>query len=401
VLTELPPRVEERLDAVLSPRERTIYEAARLEAVARLSGLADAAGDEGRFQVLAALTRLREIACHARLVDPAAPAVSAKLEVLLEKLDEALPDGRQVLVFSQFTRHLEIIKEALDARGVSSLVLEGKTSARERERRVDAFQRGEGKVFLISLRAGGTGLNLTAADTVFLMDPWWNPAVEDQAADRAHRIGQKRSVTIVRIVAKDTVEEKVLALQAEKRDLVTAVLEGTERAGKLSVRELVALLGAGARERGEEELATEIDAPGDRDLEAALALPPPSAPVPAAAKTSSDRPLPQPPSWDDLLAGVAKEAGKELAASSAAVYLRELARVGRETDPGLSPIERILRFLEAGALKPDGRSVSARGMTVSAIRRGVAALEGSGRCDPALLLRVEGLASAYRAARNT
>src|SRR5690606_30522060 len=138
----------------------------------------------------------------------------------LEQLENLVEEGRASLVFSQFARQLQLVSEALTARGIAHLKLTGETPAKERERLVDQFQRGEPLVFLISLKAGGTGLNLTAADTVFLLDPWWNPAVEDQAADRAHRIGQQRQVTVVRLVARGTIEEKVLELHAAKRALV-------------------------------------------------------------------------------------------------------------------------------------------------------------------------------------
>jgi SNF2 family DNA or RNA helicase len=136
--------------------------------------------------------------------------------------------GHKVLVFSQFVRHLEILKENLEHNNISYQYLTGSTSTRERQRSVDAFQAGDGDVFLISLKAGGVGLNLTAADYVIYMDPWWNPAVEDQASDRAHRIGQERPVTVYRLVGKDTIEEQIVALHQDKRDLADAILEGSD-----------------------------------------------------------------------------------------------------------------------------------------------------------------------------
>ncbi len=261
VLKELPPRTEVRLDVVLSKAERALYEKARLGAIARLAS--PSPDRDQRFEVLAELTKLRQLACHARLVEPKAPRVSAKLALLLEQLDEILAGEHRALVFSQFTRHLDLVGEALAERGIETLRLDGKTPPRERERLVDAFQKGEAPVFLISLKAGGSGLNLTAADYVFHLDPWWNPAVEDQAADRAHRIGQQRAVTVVRLVTRDTIEEKVLALHEDKRDLVAGILDGSDRAGKLSTQELVALLREGARESAGVEVAEDA-APEER-----------------------------------------------------------------------------------------------------------------------------------------
>ena len=248
VLTELPPRTEVQLMAELSDAERRRYEDARLWAVTHLTDLADDTGQEQRFQVLAALTKLRQLACHPRLVDQAWDKSSAKLDLFLETVDELREGKHRALVFSQFTSHLALIKEALDERKITYQYLDGKTTAKQRQERVDAFQRGEGEFFLISLKAGGTGLNLTGADYVIHMDPWWNPAVEDQASDRAHRIGQTRPVTVYRLVAKDTIEEQILKLHGEKRNLVAGVLEGTDQAGKLSTHELIDLIKLGGRQ---------------------------------------------------------------------------------------------------------------------------------------------------------
>lgn len=243
VLDELPERTEIRLLAELSDREKRRYEEARLAAVAHLTGLDGAPKKQDkRFAVLASLTRLRQLACHPRLVDDGWKESSAKLDLLMDIVEE-LKDGRhRALIFSQFVQHLQLIREALDARGVSYRYLDGSTPVDKRMEEVDAFQRGEGDLFLISLKAGGTGLNLTAADYVIHMDPWWNPAVEDQATDRAHRIGQTRPVTVYRLVAKDTIEDQILALHADKRDLVAGVLEGTDQADKLSTDDLLTLI---------------------------------------------------------------------------------------------------------------------------------------------------------------
>ncbi len=238
VAKELPPRIETVVPVALSEEERRMYEDARLAALAKLSD----AGPEKRFELLAALTRLRLLACHPRLGDADSEVPSSKLERFLERLAELRAEGGRALVFSQFVRHLALVREALEARGVPFQYLDGQTPAAEREARVAAFQRGEGDVFLISVKAGGTGLNLTAADHVIHLDPWWNPAVEDQATDRAHRIGQKRTVTVSRLVSEGTIEEAILALHAEKRDLANSLLSEADGAAALSTDQLLALL---------------------------------------------------------------------------------------------------------------------------------------------------------------
>jgi SNF2 family DNA or RNA helicase len=178
-------------------------------------------------QLLAGLTRLRRFCCNPSLVLGGGDVASAKLDALAELMAELQGGGHRALVFSQFTDYLAIVRKMVEGKGWSLQYLDGSTPLRERARRVDAFQDGEGDFFLISLKAGGTGLNLTAADYVIILDPWWNPAVENQAADRAHRIGQSRPVTIYRLIARDTVEERVLALHKEKRDLAADMLDGT------------------------------------------------------------------------------------------------------------------------------------------------------------------------------
>jgi SNF2 family DNA or RNA helicase len=157
-------------------------------------------------------------------------------------LDELMENRHKALVFSQFVDHLSILRALLDKKGVRYQYLDGSTPAPARKKAVDAFQGGEGDVFLISLKAGGLGLNLTAADYVIHMDPWWNPAVEDQASDRAHRIGQQRPVTVYRLVARDTIEDQITALHHRKRDLANSLLEGADMAGKVSAEELLELL---------------------------------------------------------------------------------------------------------------------------------------------------------------
>jgi len=242
VLDDLPEKTEIVLDVPLSEEEQTFYEALRQRALDKLAG-ADRADGPGRIQILAELMRLRLAACHPRLVDPQAPVQhSSKLNLFAELVEELVDGGHKVLVFSQFVKHLKLLEEVLQAKGIAYQYLDGQTPPRVRQQRIEAFQRGEGDVFLISLKAGGTGLNLTAADYVIHMDPWWNPAVEDQATDRAHRIGQERPVTVYRLVAAHTIEEKILKLHDEKRDLADALLAGTDASARLSLEDLMQLL---------------------------------------------------------------------------------------------------------------------------------------------------------------
>jgi superfamily II DNA or RNA helicase len=240
VLDELPPRTEVTVPVTLTDEEATLYEAARLRAVQQLVGDAD---DKGRhLRILAEIMRLRRACCHPSLLVPECGLPGAKLTAFSETIDELLANKHKALVFSQFVDHLSILKSELDCKGIAYQYLDGSTPAKQRKRSVEAFQNGEGNLFLISLKAGGTGLNLTAADYVLHMDPWWNPAVEDQASDRAHRLGQLRPVTIYRFITRGTIEEKILELHATKRELADSLLEGTERTGRLSAEELLALI---------------------------------------------------------------------------------------------------------------------------------------------------------------
>ena len=244
VLPELPSRIDVDRLVHLSAAEHELYETARLAAAA---ALAEAADPGERFAVLGWLTRLRRLACHPRLLDRAWSGPASKLDAFLAIVDELRAAGHRALVFSQFTDHLAIVREALVARGVSLLYLDGSTPVDERARAVESFQRGVGELFLISLKAGGTGLNLTAADHVIHLDPWWNPAVEDQATDRAHRIGQSRPVTVIRLISQGTIEEAVVALHADKRDLAEGLLAGTDTVGRMSTAALIALVRRGNR----------------------------------------------------------------------------------------------------------------------------------------------------------
>jgi SNF2 family DNA or RNA helicase len=258
VAPELPAKIEQVVWCELSPVQGEAYRAAQESSERELQDLAARGAGEPRLR-LAALTqllRLRQICCDPRLVAPAvsanaeagpAPAFdgSAKLEAFRELLEEALDGGHRVLVFSQFTSLLALLRAELKVQGLDHCYLDGTMPAGARQAEVDRFQASPGvPVFLLSLRAGGTGLNLTGADTVVHFDPWWNPAVEAQATDRAHRIGQTRTVTSYKLVCSGTVEEKVLGLQAEKRALLADVFEASAaEAAKLSLADLKSLLG--------------------------------------------------------------------------------------------------------------------------------------------------------------
>lgn len=241
VLDELPPRTEIPFYVELEAEERALYEAARQRAS---ESLAQRSSDEPEaFHVLAELTRLRRLCCHPRLVMPDSPLPGAKLQAVLQLVEELRENRHRALVFSQFVDHLGLLRAELDARGIPYRYLDGSTPAAARPDLVREFQSGQGDLFLISLKAGGSGLNLTAADYVIHLDPWWNPAVEDQASDRAHRLGQQRPVTVYRMIARDTVEERIVDLHRHKRALADQLLSGQDGSSRLNVDELLALLG--------------------------------------------------------------------------------------------------------------------------------------------------------------
>jgi hypothetical protein len=240
VLKELPPRTEIVLELEPSEAEAAFLEALRRQSLDALDG-----GPNQTLQVLAALMRLRRACCNPALVQPDLAIPSSKLEAFMDLVEELLESDHRALVFSQFVDHLALLRAALDARGVTYQYLDGSTSVRKRAAAVKAFQAGEGELFLISLKAGGTGLNLTAADYIIHMDPWWNPAVEDQASDRAHRIGQTRPVTVYRLVLKGTVEQKILGLHQHKRQLADDILSESSMAANLDAKTLLALLQEG------------------------------------------------------------------------------------------------------------------------------------------------------------
>lgn len=243
VAPELPAKTEQTLFCELPPKQRRLYDELRDHYRASLGARITEQGlGRTKILVLEALLRLRQAACHPGLLDrDRAAEPSAKLDLLLPQLQEILAEGHKALVFSQFTSFLGLLKQRLDREGHRYLYLDGRT--RDRREKVEAFQTDpDCRLFLISLKAGGTGLNLTAADYVFLLDPWWNPAVESQAIDRAHRIGQSRPVFACRLVARDTVEEKILELQKSKRDLADAVIQADESLLASLSREYLELL---------------------------------------------------------------------------------------------------------------------------------------------------------------
>ena len=249
VLDDLPPRTEQVISIEGSTREKELYETVRLETLEKLEDekLPVAKNGQRRLQILSALTKLRQFCCDPALFsEELNVGDSSKTQAFLDLLDEALSGGHRLLVFSQFVGYLSKIKQALDKRKISYQYLDGQTSEKKRAKAIEDFQAGEGDVFLISLKAGGQGLNLTGADYVVHLDPWWNPAVEDQATDRAYRIGQTKPVNVVRLVIKDSLEEKILALHAKKRELAADFLSGTQdvaaEAMKLSEEELLDLL---------------------------------------------------------------------------------------------------------------------------------------------------------------
>jgi superfamily II DNA or RNA helicase len=244
VLSELPERTEIVLLVEPNEQEQAFHEALRRSAVDAIAtgGLSVA---QRRFKVLVELTRIRRACCDPRLVQGhtgIGGLPGAKLDAFAELVQELADGGHKALIFSQFVDYLHLLREKLDALGFSYQYLDGSTPAADRGRAVQAFQSGAGDFFLLSLKAGAFGMNLTAADYVIIADPWWNPAVEDQAAGRAHRMGQQRPVTVYRLVVKDSVEERIMGLHRDKRALAEGLFSGEEFGKALSVEELTALL---------------------------------------------------------------------------------------------------------------------------------------------------------------
>ena len=225
VAADLPPKIEQVLEVTLNPAHRRVYDRHLQRERQKVLRLVDDM-DRNRFEILRSLTVLRQLSLDASLVDPqhAGTISSSKIDALVEHLQEVASEGHRALVFSQFTGFLGLVRARLASEGIAHCYLDGRT--RDRARRIAEFTEGTAPVFLISLKAGGFGLTLTEADYVFVLDPWWNPATEAQAVDRTHRIGQDKTVMVYRLVATDTIEEKVVALQQRKRDLFTRVVDG-------------------------------------------------------------------------------------------------------------------------------------------------------------------------------
>ena len=225
VLRELPEKNEIQMMADMTEEQRRVYQASLLRLRPQVEGLLEG---RNRVEMLAAITELRQICGHPSLVLPSYAASSGKLDLLLDVLPGALEAGHRALIFSQFTRMLRILQRRLEAVGIECLYLDGETPSRRRMELVEQFNGGRGQVFLISLKAGGSGLNLVGADTVIHFDPWWNPAAEDQATDRAHRIGQKHTVNVIRLITRGSIEEQVVRLGARKRELFDQMITAGE-----------------------------------------------------------------------------------------------------------------------------------------------------------------------------
>ena len=246
VLQDLPPRTELVLSVTPDAAEAAHYEALRRQAINDVSGLNEnlsaAQAGQARFNILAQLTKLRRAACDPRLTSPEFGIAGAKVQAFAELAAELTANGHKTLVFSQFVDFLQILRAPLDAAGIRYQYLDGATPAAERSKRVAAFQAGDADLFLISLKAGGFGLNLTAADYVVITDPWWNPAAEDQAMGRAHRIGQQRPVTVYRLVSKGSIEERIVDLHHEKRALADSILDEGDASTLPATDDLIALI---------------------------------------------------------------------------------------------------------------------------------------------------------------
>ncbi|MGN1369399.1 MAG: SNF2-related protein [Aristaeellaceae bacterium] len=245
VLTELPDKIETIMTAQMSPEQNNVYQATMLHLRDRVDSIVKEKGfDRGRTEVLAAITQLREICCHPALVLDDYTGTSGKLDLLLEILPEAIAKGRRVLLFSAFTSMLKILRRELENSGYTCMYLDGDTPAPRRVEMCEQFNAGsEGaQIFLISLKAGGTGLNLTGADMVIHYDPWWNPAAEEQATDRAYRIGQTRKVEVIRLVTHGSIEEQVVALGQRKKALFDQLIQpGESQVSGLSPQEILSL----------------------------------------------------------------------------------------------------------------------------------------------------------------
>lgn len=261
VLDELPPKIEQTIFIDPSDEEKSFYEALRRQSLDRISNITDSSKAKKRFSILAEITKLRRACCDIALVDESSIISSIKKsdkEISNDQIPNNYPNSKleafdkiimglkennhRALVFSQYVGYLEIVKKRLDGQNITYQYLDGSSTPKQRQRSVEEFQSGLGEIFLISLKAGGVGLNLTAADYVVHLDPWWNPAIEDQASDRAHRIGQTRPVTIYRLVMKHSIEEKILKLHRDKRELAINLLSDTDKSATLNEVDLLNLI---------------------------------------------------------------------------------------------------------------------------------------------------------------
>ena len=243
VLGELPEKLEMVMMSEMAPDQRRVYDAALMQKRERVGEIIREKGlGRGRAEVLSAITELRQICCHPALCLPDYQGVSGKLEMLMDILPSALSSSRRILLFSQFTSMLRLIEKRLAEEHVRTLYLDGETPAAERVEMTKRFNAGEADVFLISLKAGGTGLNLTGADMVIHFDPWWNPTAEEQATGRAHRIGQTHTVEVIKLVMHGTIEEQVLGMSDRKRRLFDRLITpGEEMPSRLSEKDILSL----------------------------------------------------------------------------------------------------------------------------------------------------------------
>ena len=238
VARELPDKEDITLPVSLSEEELSVYEVIRREAKSELES-----SSVVNVNTLAMITKLREAACSASLVEKGLKIPSSKLTLMADKLQQIVEQGNKVLVFSQFTSFLEMARKEMEDAGITDyFYLNGSTPVRERQKMVEAFQTGEKRVFLISLKAGGLGLNLTGANYVIHLDPWWNPSIEQQATDRAYRIGQKQKVTVYHLISEHTIEEKILRLHQTKRSLADSLLQGSDTSHKLTAQDLLDMI---------------------------------------------------------------------------------------------------------------------------------------------------------------
>jgi SNF2 family DNA or RNA helicase len=243
VLAELPAKTEQTIFIEPSSEEKHFYEALRQTSIQKINevSLEDNQAKK-RLRIFAEITKLKRACCDSSLIDSSIELPNSKLKVFDDLIRELKENNHKVLVFSQYVDYLNIIKSRVEALGFAYQYLDGSTSANERKKAIEKFQSGQSDLFLISLKAGGTGLTLTAANYVIHMDPWWNPAVEDQASARAHRLGQQNPVTVYRLVVKYSIEEKIMEMHKTKRELASSLLEGTDTAAHLTEEDLMKLV---------------------------------------------------------------------------------------------------------------------------------------------------------------